>query len=367
MTARNLLVAPLVLLAVAMGRDAVGQTTVINETFDTYNSSADLYNVWSPFPEGSVVNGALYTDGPFDAAHADANPDGGNALEHIAGPVLQNVTSLAGLKPTASQNVRLSFDIYDSKSSGNKRVSVGLRQESGTANLFEMGFYNSAPGPFYMFRFIGFPGVTFPPELTANAGWYAFNNLVDDAGAPITPPTAGANASVKGWHTMAVEFGATSATLTLDLNRDGNINATTVVNYTAFHTDLSGGFDRIRIGGPSGVASTGGGALFDNVLLETIAVTPPVGNNADFNGDNIVDGKDFLIWQRGFGAAGTLATGDANNDTLVNDADLTIFKTQFGTDPTPAVGAVAAIPEPTTLALAGLAVLGTLASARRRK
>jgi MYXO-CTERM domain-containing protein len=87
-------------------------------------------------------------------------------------------------------------------------------------------------------------------------------------------------------------------------------------------------------------------------------------NNADFNGNGVVDGADFLVWQRGFGLAGqpNKSTGDANGDGSVNAADLTIWKTQFGTSPG-VTGAVASVPEPAAGALA----VGALAAVARRR
>ncbi|WP_428307884.1 dockerin type I domain-containing protein [Lacipirellula sp.] len=94
------------------------------------------------------------------------------------------------------------------------------------------------------------------------------------------------------------------------------------------------------------------------------SVAPPA-NNADFNGDNVVDGKDFLVWQRGFGLTGqpNKSTGDANGDGNVNAADLTIWKSKFGGPP--AEVAVGAVPEPATLGMLGIA-LAAFAGVRRR-
>ena len=73
--------------------------------------------------------------------------------------------------------------------------------------------------------------------------------------------------------------------------------------------------------------------------------------SADFDGDNDVDGSDFLIWQRGLGLNGQQnnAQGDANGDGLVNAADLLVFNDQFGqANSTSAVSTVASdqVPEP---------------------
>jgi hypothetical protein len=101
--------------------------------------------------------------------------------------------------------------------------------------------------------------------------------------------------------------------------------------------------------------------------------------NADFNANGVVDGADFLIWQRGFGSSGaTKASGDANADQLVNAADLAVWRGEFGGSGASTPGqlvrghvryvtsfAVAAVPEPSSIVLVGLGVAG-LAIKRRR-
>lgn len=81
--------------------------------------------------------------------------------------------------------------------------------------------------------------------------------------------------------------------------------------------------------------------------------------DADFNGDDAVDGADFLIWQQNVGSAGGLAQGDADGDGEVTVADLGFWQQQYGQ--TPLAGAV---PEP---AAATLAAWGLLALVRRRR
>ncbi|MBX3427455.1 MAG: hypothetical protein KF688_17380 [Pirellulales bacterium] len=95
----------------------------------------------------------------------------------------------------------------------------------------------------------------------------------------------------------------------------------------------------------------------------TLVLAPPSAD-ADFNGDELVDGGDFLIWQRGFGAQGAmLSQGDATGDFQVDAADLAAWLQQFGI----VVQASAQgqpIPEPATWLLATVAALSAAARTR---
>ncbi len=86
-------------------------------------------------------------------------------------------------------------------------------------------------------------------------------------------------------------------------------------------------------------------------LTNFSSLTPPT-LLADFDGDNDVDGADFLVWQREFGA-----TLDAT--------DLVNWENEFGMT-APAVASVAGVPEPTTFGLlvGGCLLLGGV---RRRR
>lgn len=90
-----------------------------------------------------------------------------------------------------------------------------------------------------------------------------------------------------------------------------------------------------------------------------------VPSSADFNGDSLVDGGDFLIWQRNLGMAvgAQKSNGDADGDGDVDAADLASWKGGFGVMAATAAS-VAAVPEPGTVALALSAVAGLLATRR---
>jgi hypothetical protein len=64
----------------------------------------------------------------------------------------------------------------------------------------------------------------------------------------------------------------------------------------------------------------------------TAASFQVVAPSADFDDDGIVDGADFLAWQRGFGktSGAQPADGDANGDQIVDGSDLAVWRGQFG-------------------------------------
>jgi len=90
-------------------------------------------------------------------------------------------------------------------------------------------------------------------------------------------------------------------------------------------------------------------AYEDQPNVGIVAGMTATGFAADVNADGRVDGKDFLTIQRGLGST----TGPS---------DVSSFRALYGRS----AGAVAAVPEPTGLAVAGSAVAG-LAAARRKK
>lgn len=95
-----------------------------------------------------------------------------------------------------------------------------------------------------------------------------------------------------------------------------------------------------------------------SLTLELVSAT-----TADFNGDGLVDGADFLVWQRGAGTAEPeLADGDANGDGLVNAADHVVWSEQFGVASVNAT--VTGVPEPAGLGLGVVAAILAFVSRR---
>src|SRR5690606_19710205 len=78
---------------------------------------------------------------------------------------------------------------------------------------------------------------------------------------------------------------------------------------------------------------TDGAAVSNDHLL--ITLRPPLVQRVtgDLDGSGIVDGSDFLRWQRGFGSAvdqASLARGDVDEDQDVDASDLSMMMANFG-------------------------------------
>ena len=204
---------------------------IVNEDFNYADTAAMQVN-W-----GAVGLGTL-------------NATNGNPLpsaEHPGGTVNSWVGSAISVTPTPTEFVRLTADIYDDGTSANKRMTVGLR--GGPFPLFEMGMYNNPSH--YAVRLA---------LLAGNEGWLAF----PDQGSFVNAPTT-------GWHRFTVDIFDTQTIISFDLFADG------IVDSTLTSLGAAGTFTDLRFGGPSNVTSGGGGALFDNIVLEVLAVPEPSG------------------------------------------------------------------------------------------
>jgi hypothetical protein len=146
-----------------------------------------------------------------------------------------------------------------------------------------------------------------------------------------------------------------------------NIGAGEVDNIHMSDASVSGsstyGAVGFLIGGPLSVDQ----ARFTDIDVTVMPATG--GEDADFDDDGDVDGNDFLIWQRGFGLSGPavpLAAGNADGDLDIDAADLAIWVSQFGTTPPQTVNA-AAVPEPSALAICGVALATACGAFARRR
>ena len=117
----------------------------------------------------------------------------------------------------------------------------------------------------------------------------------------------------------------------------------------------SGTFSSLQLPTLNGMLSWNTTQLYTTGELSVISTVLA----SDFDLDRDVDRDDLAKWIAGFGLSGaTHAQGDANRDGRVDAADFLIWQRQLGSV-SPAIEAVAAVPEPAAwaLALAAVAIL----------
>ncbi len=83
------------------------------------------------------------------------------------------------------------------------------------------------------------------------------------------------------------------------------------------------------------------------------------GLTGDFNRDGTVDAADYTVWRDQLGQTGNLAA-DANEDNVVDDKDYAFWKGNFGLSESSGAGALASVPEPTTLSSVCMLVAAAL-------
>lgn len=171
--------------------------------------------------------------------------------------------------------------------------------------------------------------------------------------------TATAGADV--WHVATVAFQAaaagTSTELYLQLSDKGLLHAAGDPLESAAVFGLSD--DQVAYWDPAVSDDRNENIGLPDAVIQVVAQLP----SADFDGDGLIDGVDFLTWQDGFPNGATQATGDANGDGVANGDDLVIWQDQFGAGA--AAGATIAIaPEPCSLGAATVLTLISIVCVR---
>jgi len=296
-------------------------------------------------------------DGTFNPSSIPASPQGGNAIiawDEVGGGNMGFSTELV-----------TEFDIYayiDTDFYGEGGA------ESTTYGIGTTGTLHNLPDP---------TGLFFGDVGTANGntgiGWVIQKEdsasvnrvmLVDfNDGGPSNPASGDwtvideieMSGMDSDWYRLSIDFDESTGDVTARFD-DQTFNFTT-------STDLLGTFYVGYRESLSGTPASLRPPTFD--LFAEAA-----GDNADFDDDGDIDGKDFLTWQRNFGVSDGSAQpgdGDANGDGNITQADLAIWEAQFGTTPGNLAAAVT-VPEPATwLSLVVLVAIFVMGTWRRRR
>lgn len=189
------------------------------------------------------------------------------------------------------------------------------------------------------FALLGFSdtAVTQTPNATVNmsGGLLAASNFLQVQGA----------VTIDGGIMRAASFNEAVSTGTIEINADGILQFNNAQESVSMVESLITG----------GVISTSGA---EQLVVEVVDVDGTdftqvsvlsAGLTGDFDGDDDVDGSDFLAWQRGF--PGTFGP-----------SDLTDWQNNYG--PTPPITAIQGVPEPASLVLTLLALIAPWLSPR---
>ncbi len=276
----------------ALSAQLAGAQSIFFDDFESYTSTAEMNAPGAWGDNGTTGN-------PSTLQTSGGNP--GQYMFHPGGVSAQR--SFAPTVGTDDNPLVFEFDFLDD-GVGNKRLTGGLR---GSGAILEVGRFNNntfPEGPTSPVDGYGIRTVSIDGSPFGNRGWVLFEGEAS--------PQA-------GWHSVKTTVRASDVTFELDLDDDGTVDATRVIE-TAGGAGIA--YDVARLGGPSNLSSAGGGLGFDNVRLSTFENTGTIagvfntGVNASGNAlpADVVD-PHFSVHQ--VGSAGDAASTGRGAPTFV--------------------------------------------------
>lgn len=162
----------------------------------------------------------------------------------------------------------------------------------------------------------------------------------------------------EGFHTYAVEWEETE----LRYFVDGNLYFTvTETPQTPIFETPKNIILNLAVGGNFGGDPDGTTVFPQHMDVDYVRVwRRPTALSGDYNGDNIVNAADYVVWRRTLGQSGIGLAADGSGNGTIGQSDYDTWSARFGTTfdagDTPAeVSSPSGVPEPGTLSLAAVA------------
>jgi beta-glucanase (GH16 family) len=109
----------------------------------------------------------------------------------------------------------------------------------------------------------------------------------------------------------------------------------------------------------------GGAVWFDDASLVRLTPDAAPGLAGDYNNDGVVDAVDYTVWRNNLNDPTEADLNNNGDGGDVGPTDYTWWKQRYGNTAAGA-GGISAVPEPSTIAVIGLGLMGVLAVRRRR-
>jgi hypothetical protein len=277
------------------------------------------------------------------AAALQVGAAGQGTVNHSGGAVAANAITLGGSGANAAGVYRLS---------GDGQLRVGQLAKGANGGVFEFTG-GTLKADVVDFSVVNQGGVISPGE------WIGLTEIHGDltmqSGAIELQIAAN---SAGGFDRLAVSGAlAAAGALSVELVDSFTPSVGDSFNLLDFKT-ASGVFTLDLPTLPAGMAWDASNLLSSGTLA--VAAAPLAG--ADFNNDGSVNGDDLAIWRTGFGSTSqtTNANGDADGNSVVDGADFLVWQRNA----TPASGGSAIVPEPAACVLLLLATASVAARHR---
>ncbi len=342
----------------------------------TFGPTVDGSGGWGGYYDITLPNGVLGNSGALEMNNAPSGPAGTRA---------EYMTLTFGAGAPSKLRIGVVADNGDGLQWSNSEIFVNdattgiITTNNLVPDVHFFDILNISPGDS-----IRIDGVTVSPTVSHLGGVLldsvtSLDFEVNTTTGQVTMLTPSANLDIQGYRITSASGSLNPGSWApLEAKAGfGNGNANDGVGWEKLGSGLGtqvGEFNLqgSTVFGPAGEGGVSLGALFapggtqdlhvqvttttGDVISGLVNYNSAPGLEGDYNGDNVVDAGDYLVWRNSLGQMGPNLPADGNGDNVVNGADYTFWKQRYGNTAPGALIAPVAVPEPAALLLLGMVV-----------